>query len=182
MRVIWLDRSSVPWSSWIFSRYSRLWVCWVYVELVVDACIEADGVPVGVPGASVLALHAVTVDDEAPGGGGVAGQVAAGGLAQLGRRAGRPLAENGHLEQISVRRPSRAGSFPEIGDVAYRPIPDGAGVLPRTGGDGCPEEVLSRRMRNVDDQPEGRVCGKRGVGRGIESEHTDLRIGPQTQW
>ena len=37
-------------------------------------------------------------------------------------------------------------------------------------------------MRNVDDQPEGRVCGKRGVGRGIESEDTDLRIGPQTQF
>ena len=37
-------------------------------------------------------------------------------------------------------------------------------------------------MRNVDDQPEGRVCGKRGVGRGIESKDTDLRIGPQTQF
>ena len=152
------------------------------VELVVDACLEADGVPVDIGGGVVLALYAGAVDDEAPGGGGVAGQVAAGGLADLGRRAGHSLAENGHLEQISVRRPSRAGSFPEIGDVANRPIPDGAGVLPRTGGDGCPEEVLSRRMRNVDDQPEGRVCGKRGVGRGIESEDTDLRIGPQTQF
>ena len=37
-------------------------------------------------------------------------------------------------------------------------------------------------MRNVYDQPEGRVCGKRGVGRGIESEDTDLRIGTQTQY